>query len=991
MSNSSGISFKKSSKYLVRTLASITLLTMIGCGGGDSSSSSDQSLVSGLSQQDSKLINGQFIDGPVSGLNYICSSGISSVTDGNGAFSCLVGDIITFRVGNVLLGSAMAASVITPVSLYPKDSISATRVAQLLQTLDDDGNLDSFVIDQDKANFLHASLDITADNFQINAETMLLESLVEASDAITHLNTSIIAMKDNKLPLLEAEVESGKIPVTVPIDPIADPENGDVPVVEPIVHTPEDGAITAQENSSPVINEKVINGFFNDTSAWYTSGGWVISGGKVNDNNKAGFEATSQYLLNIDPAATYKVTYTVSNATAGGVRIKFNNTYINNYSPNGTYTLYTAGGSKAPQLALVSNPDFDGSVDNVSVVPSSEETIVIEVPKEEPTVTEPIVIISPDPIASDEFKLTAPAHNAVLFRQRKLVVSIAPSTNIVRVEYWADKKTISLGSTSDFPFSLDFDTSVLSNGVHTIQAFAYDASNAQLSSQEITVRSHADSFKNAKEYHVSPTGSVYGNGSINSPWDADTMFNSPLINPGDIVWMHGGNYDNASETKIYMSRLFGTEAKPILLRAYGDGAVDIHVKDGIDGYGNHTSAWNWFWGFEPSISRPERDVGATGYRRPPGLYLTNRGHKVINCIVSNNGHPGVGNWSGIGDTGEIYGTIIWGTGIYDIKPQPYIRGSGIYAQNEKGTRYFRDVISFRNFTNGIKPYTENTYASGFHLEGDVAFQNYLYPIAISSINNPVERTKLINNYTYQEANTGKVGVTVGVSNVRGYNNQIEIRGNYFVGGGSPQGAFDSSVSNNLTFTNNTLVSQLNSEVIKTPRLFKYIPTTTQTNVVWNNNKYFGGGGGDNLINNYSNSTTRNYLTSFSAWKSVWPTFDKESTYTRSLPTENSIFVRPNLYERGRGHVIIYNWKGLSYVDADISSLGLEEGENFEVRDVQNFYGTPIFTGKYSNSNRVLSLPMNLTTISPTVGNVTHMNDMLKHTSTKFGVFIILKK
>ena len=587
--------------------------------------------------------------------------------------------------------------------------------------------------------------------------------------------------------------------------------------------------------------------------------------------------------------------------------------------------------------------------------------------------------------------LTAPTKGAILFQTRKLVIATSEDLNLTidRIEYWANNKTTLLGTASTPPFSMDFNTELLTNGDHTIQAIAFDSCDNAITSQEVSVVSHADSFKNANEFHVSPTGSSLGDGSISAPWDAVTMFSSTLIAPGDIVWMHGGNYDNASETLVYKTYLKGTKDRPIIIRAYGDGPVDIHINDTT-----LSASWNWFWGFEPHIERAERSVPDTGYRRPSAFYLTTEGHRIINCIAYDNGHPGIGSWRGVGE-GEIYGTLIWGTGIYDFSPAT--RGAAIYAQNELGTRTIKDVIAFRNFTSGIKPYTENGFVNGFHIEGNVAFKNAQSPILVQGSNNPIQGLKLIDNYTFQEASVGGHAVVVGYAYNDQINRDIEITGNTFVAGYNPTGAIVSAQVNNQTFSNNTLITKYVSDIssTETPRLFTYYPTTTQENIVWDNNQYFGGRGAnlgtDNLINNHSDRTTRDYLHTLEQWQSVRAPFDGNSTWNKSYPENNSVVVRPNIYERGRGHIIIYNWEGLDDITVDISTLGLDEGEAFEVRDAENFYGTPIITAQYSDIQRTIQLPMNLTEISPTVGTITHMDSSLTHTSSQFAVFVILKK
>src|SRR5262249_15185440 len=90
----------------------------------------------------------------------------------------------------------------------------------------------------------------------------------------------------------------------------------------------------------------------------------------------------------------------------------------------------------------------------------------------------------------------------------------------------------------------------------------------------------------------------------------------------------------------------------------------------------------------------------------------------------------------------------------------------------------------------------------------------------------------------------------------------------------------------------------------------------------------------------------------------WTGFDKTSSYVQgSLPTNNVVAVRPNQYEAGRANVVIYNWRNQSAVSVDISSAGFMDGDPFEVRDVQNYFGAPVATGIYAASNPIVQIPM----------------------------------
>lgn len=102
-----------------------------GCGGGGDSSS------------EPVTVSGKFIDAPVEGLDYECSSGKNGTTNSTGLFICNSNDNVTFKVGEVIIGSTTIGDIITPFHLYPTDIEKAYNVSQLLHSLDDDSNPDN--------------------------------------------------------------------------------------------------------------------------------------------------------------------------------------------------------------------------------------------------------------------------------------------------------------------------------------------------------------------------------------------------------------------------------------------------------------------------------------------------------------------------------------------------------------------------------------------------------------------------------------------------------------------------------------------------------------------------------------------------------------------------------------------------------------------------------------------------------------------------------
>jgi hypothetical protein len=112
----------------------LAALILAGCGGGggDSSSASQTSASTGV-----------FVDSAVAGLTYV-SGGTTGKTDSTGAFQYTAGNTVTFKVGDIVLGTVTPKAVITPVTLVSgaTDETNATvaNIAKFLQTIDDDNN-----------------------------------------------------------------------------------------------------------------------------------------------------------------------------------------------------------------------------------------------------------------------------------------------------------------------------------------------------------------------------------------------------------------------------------------------------------------------------------------------------------------------------------------------------------------------------------------------------------------------------------------------------------------------------------------------------------------------------------------------------------------------------------------------------------------------------------------------------------------------------------
>ncbi len=120
--------------------AAVMAGALAGCGGSDK----DKAPGGGSA-------TGTLSDSPVAGVHYTTSSGVSGSTNSNGQFQYNPGDTVTFKIGGLTLGQAVASgsqATITPLQLAQAASqLSAeqqqnmvTNLLVLLQSLDSDGD-----------------------------------------------------------------------------------------------------------------------------------------------------------------------------------------------------------------------------------------------------------------------------------------------------------------------------------------------------------------------------------------------------------------------------------------------------------------------------------------------------------------------------------------------------------------------------------------------------------------------------------------------------------------------------------------------------------------------------------------------------------------------------------------------------------------------------------------------------------------------------------
>jgi hypothetical protein len=313
---------------------------------------------------------------------------------------------------------------------------------------------------------------------------------------------------------------------------------------------------------------------------------------------------------------------------------------------------------------------------------------------------------------------------------------------------------------------------------------------------------------------------------------------------------------------------------------------------------------------------------------------------------------GIAFWTPVVD-GEVYGCIIYHNG-WQGEGKDRGRGHGIYTQNETGTKRLFDNIIFDQYGWGIHAYTQGGSIKGFHIEGNIIFnngsptrQNARYENILVGGFKPAERVAIINNCTYHTPELG--GRNVRLHYTAKNNKDLICRGNYFMGGStvlSVQEWEKVIMNGNSLWGKNVLVSMA-------------LPAGVRTDAYeWDQNSYLAGEsevpfefGGRKSFDDWNKATG----------------LDAQSTFTltpRRRPVGLKTFIRPNLYDPDRIHLAVYNWDRKESVPIDLSCV-LKAGERFKVVSVQNYFGKPIIEGIYEGKPAML--PMNQEPTGPEFG------------------------
>ena len=475
------------------------------------------------------------------------------------------------------------------------------------------------------------------------------------------------------------------------------------------------------------------------------------------------------------------------------------------------------------------------------------------------------------------------------------------------------------------------------------------------------------------EFYVSTNGTDGAAGTLIDPLSISKALGetSPAA-LGDTIWIRGGSYVGYVGASVA-----GEEGSPVTIRNYNrERAV-------IDGSFNSIGSWQTVWGLEIMNSNAVSRTNSSdvlGY----GLTISGVGTKAVNLTIHDTGAPGIW-WPTNAANSELYGCIMWGVGLYQTNGgmSGGKRGPIVYLQNLYGTKLVEDCIAFKSWTAGIKTYAESSYSEGVTFKNNVVFLNDLYGLEVITSNNPITNHISVGNVTFHDENV--YGWTDAVTH-----NSLTLVSNYFIGDitGSYRTTLHIRGWTNVVMTNNVFAetSELrtgNPSMVDTMSFWQgYFTNEVQTLLVDYNSYFHGTEVYGHWYTNYSERLH------FSDVQSAG--LEAHGSYSANLPNENVALLRTNKYEQGRAYLTVLNFTDATSYTLDLSQVGLTNLQRFEIRDVQNFLGSPLVSGVYDSDSPSVSVSLVETAVTEIMGEQTHFTDDPDiHTSDKFNTFVIL--
>lgn len=394
-----------------------------------------------------------------------------------------------------------------------------------------------------------------------------------------------------------------------------------------------------------------------------------------------------------------------------------------------------------------------------------------------------------------------------------------------------------------------------------------------------------------------------------------------------------------------------------------------------------SSQYTYVYGLEVTNSNPNRTDARLG---GIGLDQDALGSKAFNNIIYDAG--GGFSKNDLAPNTEIsWNLVLWcgwddrNTGLHQGGT-----GHGIYAANRNGFFKAYDNIMVNGFGFGFHVYSAGTgRLNGVDLQWNVSVDNGYWTRTQDSSYAPEGRTtanflvghRPISSFTFKSNfgfhREGRGGMNADL----GYSSSVDnpgpaiITDNTLIGGTNSVAQFAS-----LTFSRNTLASNW-AELYYTP------PNTVVQQLV-DGNVYYWYNVGCPSTGRF-NAPGEAPVTG-AQWRAMG--FDANSAINPcgKRPAGVKVTIRANAYDPTRWNVIVNNFDKLATVNLDLGAA-LKQGDKFELRNVQDYFGPLLAGGSYNG-------PVNVNMIGLTVARpVGWTGALIPSSGPDFGVFVLIKK
>jgi hypothetical protein len=446
-------------------------------------------------------------------------------------------------------------------------------------------------------------------------------------------------------------------------------------------------------------------------------------------------------------------------------------------------------------------------------------------------------------------------------------------------------------------------------------------------------------------YYVAPNGLATNDGSYSRPWNILTALTGAggRVQPGDTIWVRSGTY-----TGDLRGGVSGVSGKPVVVRQYPNERATIDGTLRMDGHDVIV------WGLEIMRSAPS---GAM-----PGLQARGARQKFVNMVIHDAAQQGITFWDEAIDS-EVYGNIVYNNGTHENLDH------GVYIHNNTGTKLVADNVFFNNLAYGVHAYAGPTDATqrNIHVVGNISFNNGTISTRYAAKGNviigaevPGAGMRALDNLLYFSGSAG-TNMQVGY---KGANYDIAVTGNTMFGGymGLRVDDWQSTIVHDNTIGSPGYVVDLED---------------TPAGHNWASNRYYRSASASAWKYRGSNLT-------LGGWQAATGLGSTDAV-VGTTPSTSQVFIRKNKYEPGRAFITVYNFGQQGSVSVNLSSV-LAGGQAFEIRNVQNFFGSAIVSGTYNGGS--VTLPMTGVAPPPRLGRSTPTPP---RTGPYFDVFVVVPK